>query len=143
MYLLLIPHPPRYDLFRNNLGPDVRHVWVAEYDVGWTGDIASVFASFPERPDFVCSTDWKQDGIAIGPEWSNFPLRTWLKVSSLSVSCLSVSEMKRVHALFGQGRFRVLHEQADAGRGHRQVGPYGRLYVPHAPYMAVALLTWG
>ncbi len=49
--------------------------------MAWTGDIAGVFGTFPERPDFVCSTDFKAEGVDIGSHWSNFRLRTWLQVT--------------------------------------------------------------
>ncbi len=49
-------------------------------DVGWTGDVVQdIFASFPKEADFICSTDFKQDGIATGPGWVHFGSRTWMK----------------------------------------------------------------
>ncbi|KAG2452904.1 hypothetical protein HYH02_002247 [Chlamydomonas schloesseri] len=100
-----------YDLFAGEVGPTVRHVWVAEYDVGWTGDIAAVFGSFPQQPDFVCSTDWKQDGTTIGPAWSNFPLRTWLKDN----------EVKQCFIMMARYSLRYLQAFLDETRlGHLQ-----------------------
>ncbi|KAG2439190.1 hypothetical protein HXX76_004553 [Chlamydomonas incerta] len=68
-----------FDLFSRDLDPAIKNMWVAEYDVAWTGDIAGVFGTFPERPDFVCCTDFKSGGIGIGSGWMNFKLRTWLQ----------------------------------------------------------------
>ena len=74
------PCAPRFDLFSRDLDPAIKHVWAAEYDVAWTGDIAGVFGTFPERPDFICSHDFKSGGTNIGSGWSNYHLRTWLQV---------------------------------------------------------------
>ncbi|PNW75263.1 hypothetical protein CHLRE_12g519600v5 [Chlamydomonas reinhardtii] len=68
-----------FDLFSRDLDPAIKHVWAAEYDVAWTGDIAGVFGTFPERPDFICSHDFKSGGTNIGSGWSNYHLRTWLQ----------------------------------------------------------------
>ncbi len=51
-----------FALYGHLLKPGVRHIWVAEADVGWTGNIASVLAQAAAiQGDFLCCLEPGQE----------------------------------------------------------------------------------
>ncbi|GLC33055.1 hypothetical protein PLESTM_000019400 [Pleodorina starrii] len=70
------------ELFSDDLPLHIRHIWFAEYDVGWTGDLLRLLSTpslFPPSADFICSTERKPEpGLLIESDWAHFHKRNWL-----------------------------------------------------------------
>ncbi|KXZ47354.1 hypothetical protein GPECTOR_36g77 [Gonium pectorale] len=109
-------------LFSHDLPANITHVWVAEYDVDWTGDLPFVLSVFPPTADYICSTDFKSDGINIGSGWVHFRNHNWLHDS----------EVKQCFMMLAGYSIRMLRAfQAETLLGHRQFSEIGGVSICH------------
>ncbi|KAG2486848.1 hypothetical protein HYH03_014531 [Edaphochlamys debaryana] len=66
-----------FDMFSRDLPLTVKHVWTAEWDVGWTGSLPGILLTFPRDADYICFAH-RTYGIRPRPNWTWAETRSWL-----------------------------------------------------------------